>query len=170
MLNTFDITSLCHQFIEKCPEFPIGSKLHINVLNIALSGYYEKPFSDCFLSILLESGGNAFVNKVGWTGYRPLKLAQTKEVASLLLAHGAHLDAVSKPNLYEQRMHVSLNPHLDDYFSTPFPLTCLSAKCIVSESIPYRLIDLPRHIIEFIALHDIEDIDIPSVDNFILSY
>ena len=188
LLNTLDITSLCHQFIEKCPVFPIRSKLQINVLNIALSGY-GKPFSDRFLSILLESGGDAFVNKVGVTGYRPLKLAQTKEATSLLLAHGAHLDAVSKPILFKRRTynavstpvlfeqyvyhlptytHVSLNPHLDDYFSTPLPLTCLSAKCIVSESIPYRLIDLPRHIIKFIALHDIEDIDIGSVDNVLL--
>ena len=188
LLNTLDITNLCHQFIEKCPEFPIASKVHVNVLNIAFSGCYGKPFSDRFLSILLESGGNAFVNKIGLTGYRPLELAPTKEVTSLLLAHGAHLDAVSKPNLYEQHMydavstpaffeeyvcippytHFSLNPHLDDYFSTPLPLTCLSAKCIVSESIPYRLIDLPRHIIEFIALHDIEDIDIGSVDSVLL--
>ena len=173
-LNTLDITSLCRHFIEKCPEFPIGSNMQVNVLSIALSGYYGKPLSDCFLSILLESGGNRFVNKVGWNGYRPLKLAQTKEATLLLLAHGAHLDAVSKPILFEQCMHlppnmrVSLNPHLDDYFSTPRPLTCLSAKCIVSESIPYRLIDLPCHIIEFIALHDIEDIDIGSVDNVLL--
>ena len=70
------VTSLCQQVIAKCPMFQIGSKLHINVLDIALSGYDKRTLSDCFLSILLESGGDAFVNKVGWTGYRPLNLVQ----------------------------------------------------------------------------------------------
>ena len=104
------------------------------------------------------------MNKIGWTGYRPLKLAQTKEATSLLLAHGAHLDAVSKPifldrpRLFDRYMRVSTNPHLDDYYPSLHPLTCLSARCVVSQSIPYRSIDLPPHIIEFIALHDREDI------------
>ena len=166
--HTIDLTSLCHQVIEKCSEFQIGSSLRVHALDIVTSD----SFSRCFLSILLESGGDAFVNKVGWTGYRPLKLAQTKEATSLLLAHGAHLDAVSKPNLFKRRTCISLNPHLDDYFSTPLPLICLSAKCIVSESIPYQSIDLPCHIIEFIALHDPDDIqgiDVTSADSVLLS-
>ena len=160
-----DLSSLCCEVLKKCPEFPIGSTLHVNVLDIALTGLYRRSLSDHFLSILLDSGGDAFVNKVGWTGYRPLKLAQTKEATSLLLAHGAHLDAVSKPvllnrpRLYDQYMRISTNPHLDDYFRTPCCLTCLSARCILSQSIPYRSIDLPPHIIEFIALHDQEDIN-----------
>ena len=166
--HTIDVTSLCCQFIEKCSEFQIGSILRMHVLDIVTSDSY----SSCFLSILLESGGNRFVNKVGWTGYRPLKLAKTKEATFLLLAHGAHLDAVSKPHLFERCGPISLNPYLDDYFSIPLPLTCLSAKCIVSESIPYQSIDLPRHIIEFIALHDpndIQSIDATSADSFPLS-
>ena len=166
--HTIDVTSLCCQVIEKCSEFQIGSILRVHVLDIVTSDSY----SSCFLSLLLESGGNRFVNKVGWTGYRPLKLAETKEATFLLLAHGAHLDAVSKPHLFERCKRISLNPYLDDYFSTPLPLTCLSAKCIVSESIPYRSIDLPCHIIEFIALHDpnnIQGIDATSADSILLS-
>ena len=166
LFHTIDMSSLCHKMIEKCSEFPIGPTLRINVLDIALSGYNGKPLikSENFLSLLLQSGGDAFVNEIGWTGYRPLKLAQTKEATSLLLAHGAHLDAVSKPifldrpRLFDRYMYVSTNRHLDDYFPTLHSLACLSAKCIVSESISYRSIDLPPRIIEFIALHDREDI------------
>ena len=165
-LHTIDVSSLCHEMIEKCSEFPIGPTLHINVLDIALSGYNGKPLimSESFLSLLVQSGGDAFVNEIGWTGYRPLKLAQTKEATSLLLAHGAHLDAVSKPIFldrtlsFDRYMCVSTNPHLDDYFPTVHSLTCLSARCIISQSIPYRSIDLPPRIVEFIALHDREDI------------
>ena len=165
-LNSLDVTSLCQQVIAKCPVFPIGSKLHIDVLDIALSGYERRTLSDCFLSILLESGGDAFVNKVGWTGYRPLNLVQTKEATSLLLAHGAHLDAVNKPDQY---VHVSTNPYLDDYFLTPLPLACLSAKCIVSESIPYQSIGLPCHVVEFIVLHDLDGIKLnnSSIDDLL---
>ena len=164
--HTIDLNSLCQEMIEKCPEFPIGPTIRVNVLDIALSGCNGKPLivSVTFLSLLLQSGGDAFVNKIGWTGYRPLKLAQTKEATSLLLAHGAHLDAVSKPffldrpSLFDRYMLVSTNPYLDDYYPALHPLTCLSARCVVSQSIPYRSIDLPPHIIEFIALHDREDI------------
>ena len=165
-LSTLDVSSLCQQVIAKCPVFPIGSKLSINVLDIALSGYDRRTLSDCFLSILLQSGGDAFVNKVGWTGCRPLKLAQTKEATLLFLAHGAHLDAVGIPNIY---MRVPINPYLDDYFLTPLPLACLSAKCIVSESIPYRSIGLPCHVIEFISLHDSDGIkvNVESIDNIL---
>ena len=67
---------------------------------------------------------------------------------------------------------MKLNSCIDDYFSTPFPLTCLSARSIMSESIPYQSLDLPHHIIEFIALHDPDDIqviNIKNVDNVFLT-
>ena len=169
-----DVTSLCRQVVEKCPEFLIRSIWHVNALDIVLLGHHWRRLSDCFLSLLLKSGGDIFVNKVGLTGYRPLSLAQTKEATSLLLAHGAHLDAASKPVSFDDRyvhfLSIKLNPHLDDYFSTPLPLTCLSARCIVSESIPYQSLDLPYHIIEFIALHDPDDIiDIKNAESGFLT-
>ena len=47
-----NVNSLFQVMIEKCPEFPIGPTLHINVLDIALSGYNGKPLivSKTFLS------------------------------------------------------------------------------------------------------------------------
>ena len=141
-----DMPMLCREVIEKCPTFPAVFPLHSNLLDCAMSRrclLYEP-----FLSLLLESGGYMLVNDVGLDSLRPLEKADSKEVTSLLLAHGAHPDAVSRSKPPQA------NPFLDDYISGPFPLTCLSAKYIVMESIPYQLMDLPRHIKYFIALHD----------------
>ena len=151
-----DVSSLCHEAIDKCPTFPSYSPLHSNLLDIALTSI---DITTDFLSLLLESGGHIFVNEVGYNGFRPLKLSKNKEISSLLLAHGAHPDAVSRPT---PQLEEFVNPHLDDYFSTPLPLTCLSARSIVSESIPYQSIDLPPYIKDFIALHDLADIGFPS--------
>ena len=74
-----------------------------------------------FFSLLLKSGGHMFVNEVGCDGFQPLRIAQTEDVTSLLLTPVSRLVP---------------NPHLEGYFCTLLPLTCLSARCIVSESIP----------------------------------
>ena len=151
-----DVSRLCHEAIDRCPTFPTYSPLHSNLLDLALASF---DITTDFLSLLLESGGDIFVNEVGHNGFRPLKLSKNKEVTSLLLAHGAHPDAVSRPT---PQPEVIVNPHLDDYFFTPLPLTCLSARDIVSESTPYRSIDIPPHIKRFIALHDLADIGFSS--------
>ena len=146
-----DVSILCREAIDRCPTFPTSSPLHSNLLDLLLTSF---DVTTDFLSLLLESGGHIFVNEVGCDGFRPLKLSKSKEITSLLLAHGAHPDAVSRPISEDEQF---INPHLDDYFSTPLPLACLSARSIVSESIPYQSIDLPSHIKGFIALHDLAD-------------
>ena len=151
-----DVSSLCHEAIDRCPTFPSSSPLHSNLLDIALT---SNDITTDFLSLLLESGGRIFVNEVGYNGFRPLKLSKNKEISSLLLAHGAHPDAVSRPTPQPEEF---ANPRFDDYFSTPLPLTCLSARSIVSESIPYQSIDLPPYIKNLIALHDLADIGFPN--------
>ena len=149
-----NVSVLCCEAIEKCPKVPAGSPLISNLLDLAIT-LFRPSVSVNFLSLLLESGGHIFVNEIGRDGFRPLQIAQTKEVTLLLLAYGAHHDAVSRPISH---FKVNKNLHLEDYLSTPSPLTCLSARSIVQESIPYQLIHLPHHIIEFIALHDQADI------------
>ena len=126
-----DVSSLCREAIDKCLTFPTCSPLHSNLLDLVLTSF---DVTTDFLSLLLESGGHIFVNEVGHNGFRPLKLSKNKEITSLVLAHGAHPDAVSRPISEDEQF---VNPHFDDYFSTPLPLACLSAKSIVSESIPY---------------------------------
>ena len=153
-----DVSNLCHEAIDRCPTFHTYTSLHSNLLNLALT-YFDVTTD--FLSLLLESGGHIFVNEVGNYGFRPLKLSKSKEITSLLLAHGAHPDAVSRPTSEDEQL---MNPHLDDYFSTPLPLACLSARSIVSESIPYQSLELPPHIKGFIVLHDPSDIGFPSIE------
>ena len=153
-----DVSSLCREAIDKCPTFPTYCPLHYNLLEFFLGSY---NVNTDFLSLFLESGGHIFVNEVGCDGFRPLKLSKSKEITSLLLAHGAHPDAVSRPISEDEQF---VNPYLDDYFSTPLPLTCLSARSIVSESIPYQSLDLPPHIKDFIALHDPADIGFPNIE------
>ena len=149
-----NVSVLCCEVIEKCPKFPAGSPLHSNLLDLAIT-LFHPSLSVSFLSLLLESGGHMFLNEIGRDGFRPLQMAQTKKVTLLLLAHGAHHDAVSRPISH---FKIYINPHLEDYLSTLPPLTCLSARSIVQESIPYQSVHLPHHIIEFIALHDQVDI------------
>ena len=151
-----DVSSLCREAIDRCPTFRTSSSLHSNLLDLALTSF---DVTTDFLSLLLESGGHIFVNEVGCDGFRPLKLSKSKEITSLLLAHGAHPDAVSRPISEDEQF---INPHLDDYFSTPLPLACLSARSIVSESIPYQSIDHLSYIKGFIALHDPADIELSN--------
>ena len=151
-----DVSSLCCELLKKCPRFPIGTSSYSTLLRLAVS---KDGISCGFLSLFLESGGHIFVNEVGCDGVRPLQVAQTEEITSLLLEYGAHLDAACKP----AHNHF-INPHLINYFSAPLPLSCQTARYISSELIHYQLLDLPHHIIEFIALHDPSSIVLPHVD------
>ena len=150
-----DVSSLCCEILEKCPRFPIGTSLYSTLLRLTVS---RIGLNGDFFSLFLESGGYIYVNEVGYDGVRPLQIAQTEKLTLLLLEHGAHLDAACKPAT--NRFH---NPHLTNYFSNPLPLSCLTARYISSEFIHYRLLDLPHHIIEFIALHDPSSIVLPHV-------
>ena len=137
---------LVREAIEKCPRFVTASGWPSNLIDLAVKRYCKDDDAISFLTLLLKWGGNELVNDIGLFGLRPLSLLSSKAITSLFIDNGAHIDAASVSR--------HSNPHLNHYFSFPLPLTCLSARCILSESIPYQLIDLPRHIIEFIALHD----------------
>ena len=159
-----NVPYLCRKAFEKCHKFPARSPLYSNLLDIALT-LFNPSISVHFLSLLLESGGSAFINEVGRHGFRPLTLARTKEVTLLLLAHGAHPDAVSR--LIPEFKRIS-NYHIDDYFCPPLPLSCLAAKFIISESISYQSMDLPYRLVKFIAMHD--QLDIGFTENDCLPY
>ena len=132
--------------VAKCSSFFTSSGWPSNLIDLALM-HYNKDEEIPFLTLLLEWGGTKLINDVGQHGIRPVGKAATKAITSLLIAYGAHIDAASIGG------YIGGNPHLKD-LQFPVPLTCLSAKTIVSKSIPYRSINLPPHIIEFIALHD----------------
>ena len=137
---------LVQEAVGKCPHFVTASGWPSNLIDLAVKRYCKDDNAISFLTLLLKWGGNELVNDIGLFGLRPLSLLSSKAITSLFIDNGAHIDAASVSR--------HSNPHLNHYFSSPLSLTCLSARCILSESIPYQLIDLPRHIIEFIALHD----------------
>ena len=92
----------------------------------------------------------------------------SEEIVSYLLKIGADVhyrDTKEQTVLMYAIMCYLKQVLLDNYFSTPLPLSCLSARSIVSESIPYQSIDLPPHIKGFITLHDPADIGLSSDDD-----
>ena len=82
------------------------------------------------------------------------------EVISVLLSYGAHVDAVDAHGKTPIDYCSSDSPIRSLLLSTgPLPLFCHAARTIVSEGIPYVSIDLPKHIVKLIELHDPKSID-----------
>lgn len=149
-------TTLLHQFIEKITS---NSKLDYETLAYVLE-------------FLLDAGCYKDVNVTSKiTGYRPLHCAALirddlyhflkRYTAECLIAYGAHLDAVdaydSTPlelcNRRTNNIYANLHAHY------PLPLSCYAARSIIDNCIQYQLMDLPKHIIEYIALHDADIIE-----------
>ena len=144
-------TTLLYRFIDKLTS---NSNLDYETL-----GYV--------LEFLLEAGCYKDVNVVcKITGYRPLHCAALmrddlyhylkKHTAECLLAYGAHLDAV---DAYDNTPLELCNRRTNNIYSNlhahyPLPLSCCSARAIIDDCLQYQLMDLPKHIIEYIALHD----------------
>ena len=79
----------------------------------------------------------------------------------MLLACGAHPDAVSRPNHHK----IDISPYLnDDFYASTSLMGLLARLSIISEAIPYRSKDL-CHIIAFITLHDSDNIYVVSEDD-----
>lgn len=148
-LQRDDLHSLGCKAVAKCFRFITSSGWPSNLMTLAIKSYHYTDEAISFLALLLEWGGHELINEVAHNGSRPLGLVSSKKVARLLVRNGAHIDAAGINN-----------HHLDDFFLTPLPLFCLSAKCVVANAIPYRSISLPCHIIDFIALHDPADISL----------
>lgn len=117
--------------------------------------------SNIYISLLLESGAPSFVNDIRHGGNWPLKITQTREDTSLLLAHGAYRNAVSRPNHPE----IDVNLYFNDDFPVLLSLKCSSAQSIISKAILYQSIDLPCDIIVLIASHDPDNICVISEDD-----
>ena len=96
--------------------------------------------------------GNRLLHKSVSLSCSAFRLPLTK----VLLSNGAHFDAV---NALGSSFISNVDPS-DEMFQDicssylPLPLSCLSATTIIAEGIQYKLVDLPKHVIDFIALHD----------------
>ena len=77
------------------------------------------------------------------------------EVLSPLLASGVHTDAVDHSgfsclDLHLQEMREKALLRSDG----PLPLSCLCAKAIVAQQLPYQREGLPAHVVKSIKLHN----------------
>ena len=130
---------------------------------------------------VLEWGGADWINKLGLVNYicpsegglYPLQIAMSgpcrvtsitgssvehcypARLVSLLLDHGAHPDCLSSAGKTPIETVQQDNPKYKILCSHyPLPLKCLSATSIIKYDMPYTDIDLPKHIKQFIQLHN----------------
>ena len=130
-------------------NFALKNKFHIRI-----SSMERKEAASTFpvlIVALLRWGADAVINVPDQKGHRPLHLAAQLDnptIVSHLLDYGAHLDAV---NAEGKAFYEVLKTFPTD---NPLPLVCHASRKIVSEGIPYQNLDLPRHVKEFVRLHD----------------
>ena len=152
----FELISLANEFVLTYLYYPEGSELLLSNSDFI----YQYP---SLLRLLLEVGGDAVINDVGWDGTTLLQVALKKavnaykveEVIRILLEYGAHVDTTNSNGLtlFSDIVKSKLpsykalcSPHL------PLSLYCTAANAVVKYCIHYQ--GLPSHVIDFIKLHD----------------
>ena len=145
-IQDIDISLLGMELVSKCPRFIGPTGRLTTVLELAIDSL-NKDLQ--FLEVLLEWGASKCINVVGAYGFRLINRVEDEDIRKLLLEYGAHPDASFEPEVC---------PYSSLMKDHPKPLTCLAATIIIWESIPYRSLDIPPHIMKFIALHDPDDI------------
>ena len=103
------------------------------------------------ITALLRWGADAAIDVSDSKHQRPIHLAARlghPMIITCFLNHNAHLDAVNaEGKAYYQITNVVKNQN-------PLPLMCQASRRVVAERIPYKMLDLPRRIKEFISFHD----------------
>ena len=155
----FELISLAKEFVLSFRYYPEGSELLLSNCDFI----YRYP---SLLCLLLEVGGYAVINDVGWDGRTLLQVALKKavnadkverieEVIRMLLEYGAHVDTTDSKGLtlFSDIVKSKL-PSYKALCSPHFPLSlyCIAANAVVKYCIPYQ--GLPSHVIDFIKLHD----------------
>ena len=151
----FELISLANEFVSKYLYYPEGSELLLSNSDFI----YQYPSLLCFL---LEVGGDAVINDVGWDGRTLLQVALKKavnaykierieEVIRILLEYGTHVDTTNSKGLtlFSDIVKSKL-PSYKALCSRHLPLSlyCTAANAVVKHCIPYQV--LPSHVIDFI--------------------
>ena len=167
----FELLSLAKEFVSTYLYYPEGSELLLSNCDFI----YQYP---SLLRLLLEVGGNAVINDVGWDGRTLLQVALQKlvnvsekegidevirieevikieEVIRILLEYGAHVDTTNSKGL--TLFSDVVQSKLSSYKALcsphlPLSLYCIAANAVVKYCIPYQ--GLPSHVVDFIKLHD----------------
>lgn len=104
------------------------------------------------ITALLRWGADAAIDVSDAKRQRPIHLAAKlghPMIITRFLEHNAHFDAVNA----EGKACYDINPKVVKH-QNPLPLMCQASRKIVAEGIPYRMLDLPQRIKEFINFHD----------------
>ena len=150
--------------INQPDENNIGKRLLHKSVSLSCSAF-RLPLT----KILLSNGAHYdAVDALGLHSIRQRKVDPTNRLFyyDAVNALGLHSSRQNEVNLIDRLFHSSFFPlrhvkplnakDFQDIASSylPLPLSCISASTIVTEGIEYKRLDLPKHIIEFIALHD----------------
>ena len=127
--------------------------LHLELVRVDLSLTDLKYLSsDQYILLsdsLLKWGADAAINMMDSFGRRPIHCVKGWLLFQLFVSYGAHPDAV---NSFGGSAYDALN--FDGNCQVPLSLACYAARKIVSEKIPYLVLDLPSAVQNYIQLHD----------------
>ena len=153
VVGSDECESAGREFVRK--HLRLSSTEKHTLLNFSLRILSQNLFTDVPVVVaLLRWGADAVINLPDSEGQRPLHLAvkmcssSKTTIVSHLLDYGAHYDAVNA----EGKAYYKLSEAYPT--DIPLPLVCQASRKIVAEAIPYLKLDIPKHVKEFVCLHD----------------
>ena len=139
-----------HEFVvnvcdkELAYKFITSSPCHPHIPNL-LKDAVTKRARNLKIYELLELGAAELLDTPVSGGYVLHETKHQPELLEKLLAYGAHPDVVDSNGK---------EPYILETTKNPFSLYCSAAKFIVSQKFPYQDLNLPKHVVRFISLHD----------------
>ena len=153
---------LGHKFASLCSLSLRGRSLLTLALGRAFAGKTDAQTPTLrLLQALLEWGELEHINLPDPdTGTRPLHGALGtlgSSAALILLAHGAHLDAMSRNNavFFPGNALSATLSSVEPFLTSPLPLMCQCSWLILRKHVPFDKLDLPVRVKDFIRLHDV---------------
>ena len=146
VLNVCD-KELAYKFITNSPRHPYIPNL---VKNAVINKTHEDKIDK-----LLELGAAELLDRPVTDGYILHKAVRDRQLLKKLLAYGAHPDVADSNGKEPYVLDVPRMPLRNAAITnSPFSLYCSTAKFIGSHKFPYRDLNLPKHVVRFISLHD----------------
>ncbi len=150
LLKDLDNNDLVSAFVKECPSISFSKAPLIKKTISQLS-------NEDFDKLIKVLDPNIFDTPFLETNDYLLHRVDMKSKSSVdkLLEYGAHPDVVSARNytILGLGSNSTRTKHLSGYLY-PSSLYCTAAKAVLSHKIPYRFIQLPQHVVNFIGLHD----------------
>ena len=151
----------CGNFVTSFLYLPKGSSILHSFLKYPCRLAGQASLKTEFLDTLLLLGASDAINfPASSKGMRPLHLCSNDaSFTKTLLAYGPHIDAVNASGETALSCSSKDGPVYPLLLATgPLLLSCFASQSVVAANIPYHLIDLPKHIVKLIELHDPQQI------------